>query len=299
VAITYPIDALVSYHYFGSDKKMAPLVATDRFRLIGDSGAFSAMTQGVTIDVGEYAAWVNRWRAYLLWAASLDVIGDPMATYRNWKTLRDRHATDTIPTLHAGADTRWLDVYASEGVNFLGLGGMAGTGMAVRAFRWAVHMFRYARDRWPAVRFHLWGVTRRQFLDNLPAYSADSSGTLGEPYQYGRLGLFDSATGRLHRLLLRGGPDVYRHGPLLRNVYGVEPDEVRSIGPHNRAVAVKLATASTQQFAEWLRRRHHVTAPTYGIAADAPPGPRVHIVGEDKDLLTAATGHRKVTPTPE
>ncbi len=36
VAITYPVDALVSYHYYRDDKDMAPLAATGRLRLIGE-----------------------------------------------------------------------------------------------------------------------------------------------------------------------------------------------------------------------------------------------------------------------
>lgn len=155
VNITYPVDALVSYHYYAKDKAMAPLVDTGRLRLIGDSGAFSARSQGAAIDLDAYAAWVTRWRDHLCWAASLDVIGDPIGSHRNWLRLRDDHQLAAIPTLHAGSDMSWMDAYASQGVDFIGLGGMAGPSGAGRAYRWAVHAFRYARDNWPAVRFHL------------------------------------------------------------------------------------------------------------------------------------------------
>lgn len=293
VAITYPVDALVSYHYYRDDRNMAALVKTGRLRLIGDSGAFSALTQGAHIDLSEYASWVTRWRPHLFWPASLDVIGDASGTFKNWEALRDRHALATLPTLHAGADTKWLDIYASEGVDFIGLGGMAGTGQAPRAFRWAVHMMRYARDHHPGVRFHLWGVTRRQFLDVLPAFSADSSGILGQAYRYASLRLFDPATGKHHSANIgKGSREVYRLAPLLRRTYGVSPEDVAPSRPDNRATLIQLAAASTQQYAAWLQRRHRVAAPSWAINPCAPAsgtGPVLHAAEtNNKDLL--ATG---------
>lgn len=287
VAVTYPVDALVSFHYYGDDVNMAALVNTGRVRTIGDSGAYSALTQGAAIDLDAYAAWVHRWHPHLYWAASLDVIGDPVASHRNWKTLRDRHQLATVPTLHAGADTSWLDAYASEGVDFVGLGGMAGTGQAPRAYRWAVGMFRHARAKHPGVRFHLWGVTNRQFLDSLPAYSADSSGAIGQAYRYGSLRLFDPGSGRHLSVMLRGR-NVYRVGSLLRRVYGVDPAEIETSHSGNRVTLVQIAVAVTQQYALWLQRRHgHVSAPSWGINADAGAldGPLVHVV--------AGTGHKQ------
>jgi hypothetical protein len=281
VKVSYPVDALVSYHYYAEDKTMAPLVATGRLRLIGDSGAFSALTQGAAIKLDAYADWVRRWREHLLWAASLDVIGDAAGTWRNWTTLRDTHDLATVPTLHAGADVRWLDRYAAEGVDFLGLGGMAGTGQAGRAFRWAVKVFRYARDHHPDMRFHLWGVTNRQFLDNLPCWSADSSGILGAAYRYAQLRLFDPATGRHHNVALRGDRAIYRLSALLRKVYGVDPGEIERSHPGNRTTLIRLAAASTQQYANWLQARHQVSAPA--SLATALAGPRVHVVANNRN----------------
>lgn len=285
VNITYPVDALVSYHYYRDDKTMGQLVNTARLRLIGDSGAFSAHTQGAAINLDEYAAWVHRWREHLYWAAALDVIGDPNATWRNWLLLRDRHGLNTIPTLHAGTPTRWIDAYHAEGVDFLGLGGMAGTGQAIRAFRWAVHLFRYARHNFPKMRFHLWGVTNRQFLDSLPAYSADSSGILGAAYRYAQLRLFDPGTGKHYNVQLRAGQrGVYRLAGLLRRTYGVEPRSIETSHPGNRATLIQLAAASTQQYAAWLQRRHRVTPPAYGVNSAAPTGTRVHVVAGTKQV---------------
>lgn len=282
VSLRYPVDALVSFHYYRRDEHMVPLVQTGRLRMIGDSGAYSAWSVGAKINLGEYAGWCRRWWDHLCWCASLDVIGDPEATWRNWVTLRDRHELLTVPTLHAGADTSWLDAYAGEGVDLVGLGGMGRSVDAPRAFRWVVHMIRHARRRWEQVRFHLWGVTRRQFLDALPVWSADSSGTLGQGYRYGNVRVFDPTTGRDVRIDIRRGTGsraTYRHGELLRKVYGVDPAQIETSHPGNRTVLIQLAAASTQQYAEWLQRRHRVAAPSMFRTGPAT-GTLVHLTGE-------------------
>lgn len=280
VHITYPVDALVSYHYYREDKHMQQVAGTGRLRLVGDSGAFSAATQGTPINIAEFAAWAHRWRDHLYWVAALDVIGDPAATLKNWRTLRDKYGLDTIPTVHLGTHPSAMDVYAKEGVDFIGLGGMVGKSQPA-IMRWTVAMLRYARDNHPQMRFHGWGQAGRGFLDRVPVYSADSSGALGQSYRYGRLRLFDPGTHRDYSLALDGGTDVIKLGGVLRRHYGVDPADIRTSHPGNRTVLVQLAAASVQQYANWLQRRHKVTPPTYGINAPAVTGTRIHAVADN------------------
>jgi hypothetical protein len=274
--LVYPVDALVSFHYFRTPALMDK-VTGGWLRLIGDSGAFSAHTAGVDITVDEYAAWCHRWQDHLMWCASLDVIGNPRASLANWRALRDTHGLATIPTIHVGTDPSWIGAYASEGVDFIGLGGMVGRSVPVM-MRWAAAMLRHARDNYPQVRFHAWGQAGRTFLDTLPVYSADSSRSTSA-YRFGILRLFDPVSGRQHNLRLDGTPAVMRHGRLLRDVYGVDPQQVRTSHGGNRQLLIRLAAAGIQQYAGWLQRRHGgVTAPTWGVR-DAPKvGPLVHNV---------------------
>lgn len=304
--VTYPLDALVSFHYYRDDKTMARLVATRRLRMIGDSGAFSAFTQGTPIRVGEYVTWCHKWSPHLCWTAALDVIGNPQATLTNWRLMRDRHNLATVPTLHVGADPRWMDPYASEGCDFIALGGMVGR--ALQSLPWVARVFRYARDHHPHMRFHVWGVTHRRFLDNLPVYSADSSG-FGMGYRFGRLGLFDPHSGHLRNMDLRPagirtGKPVYQYGGLLRDVYGVDPRLVERCTVANRWLVIQLQARSGQLYATWLQKRHQVSPPRWGLRTptqleDMPAtGPRVHAVsaragGKTDDLETAVgTGTR-------
>lgn len=284
VNVDYPVDGLVSFHYFRDDASMRKLIGTGRVRLIGDSGAFSAHTGGTPIDLVEYAEWVRRWRDDLLWAASLDVIGDPDATWRNWLLLRDRHGLATVPTVHAGTDPSVLDRYVTEGATLVGLGGMAGKGQAQKAYRWAVAMFRRARDRHPGVRFHLWGVTARKYLDHLPAWSADSSGALSRVMRYGHFGMFDPHRGEAVRVVL-DGRGVYQHSQVLRQVYGIDPSLIERARPDNRQLLIELMAAVTQQYAVWLQRRHRGVTPPALLAGCGLAGPRVHLVSTLEDLL--------------
>lgn len=285
--VTYPVDALCSFHYFRTDTAMENVIGTKRLCLIGDSGAFSALTQGKPIGFPEYVEWVQRWDPYLAWTASLDVIGDPAATLRNWRDTRDVHGLATVPTLHVGTDPAWIGNYAREGCDFIALGGMVGRALA--ALPWTVDVFRYARDHHPGMRFHIWGVTNRRVLDNLPAYSADSSGILGQAYRFANLRLFDPRTARHVNVALQRA-DVFAHGALLRREYRVDPEAVMRSTPANRHILIQIAARGTQLYAAWLQARHRVTPPTWAVKTpphlDPQPGPgdgpRVHVSMADR-----------------
>lgn len=286
--LTYPFDALVSFHYFRTETAMRKVTDHGRLRLIADSGAFSAFTQGATVDLAEYAEWAKQWRSHLFWIAALDVLGDPQATWNNWHTLLNRHALPTVPTLHIGGDVSWLDRYAAEGVDFVGLGGMVGI-PADQQLRWLVHVLRYARDRHPGMRFHAWGMTKFDTLAKLPVFSADSSGPLGAAYRFGQMQLWDSRRRRIvgFRLDARA---PYRHTRLLMDQYGVVPAQVERSHSGNRQLLIQLGAASLQRMGLTLQRLHKVAAPTWGVnpAWAVEPGPRLHAAEPPKDLATVA-----------
>lgn len=272
--IPAPRNILVSYHYFkGFDlNKFAGL------RVIGDSGAFSAKHQGAEITTPQLAAWAQRWRHRLCWVAALDVIGNPVATQRNWHEMVDTHGVPAVPTVHFGGKPELLDYYVQRGVDFIGLGGMVGRPIPAQ-MRWLVSMFRYARDHHPDLRFHGWGVTSADAL-KLPFYSVDSSGW-GGGYRYGRLSLRDPASAKVHSLELNGrttyAPEVAR---LLSRHYGVAPSQVATSGPHNRLLMVRLSALSAsvqeQQFRR-IHRRNPVPAPKWGQLDGAnASGPHLH-----------------------
>ena len=295
--IPAPRNILVSYHYFkGFDlNKFAGLC------VIGDSGAFSAKHQGAEITTGQLAAWAKRWSHRLCWVAALDVIGDSVATQRNWHELVDTYGVPGVPTVHFGGKPELLDYYVERGVDFIGLGGLVGRPIPAQ-MRWLVSMFRYARDNHPDLRFHGWGVTSAEAL-KLPFFSVDSSGW-GGGYRYGRLSLRDPSSAKVHNLDLNGrttyAPEVAR---LLARHYGVSPSEVATSGPHNRLLMVRLSALSASVLEQQFRRTHRrnpVSPPSWGQLGGAnASGPHLHLADTshpEKGLVEVANMAHETAP---
>ncbi|SLG40066.1 Uncharacterised protein [Mycobacteroides abscessus subsp. abscessus] len=282
MTIPTPRNSLVSFHYF----RTYDLDRLAGLRLIGDSGAFSAASQGVTITVKDLAGWARQWKHRLAWVASLDVIGDADGTRKNWHQMVDVHGIEAVPTIHFGADPKTMDYYVERGVDFLGLGGLVGIkAQKDKQLRWIVAMMRYARDHHPQVRFHGWGVTAPALL-RAPFWSVDSSGW-ATGVIYGRLKVSDLRTGKDHTVRLNG-KDVYRPevAKILREQYGIKPSEIATSSGANRVEVVR-ACALTASVGEQRMRRMHgaITAPSWGARivldrepAPAPDGPHVHLV---------------------
>lgn len=273
IALRHPINSLVSFHYFENHdiKEMKDW----GLRLIGDSGAFSAASQGTPINIRAFADWAKKWRDSLSWVASLDVIGDAQGSRKNFDWLRNKDL-DVIPTIHYGADPSLIKDYVKDGVDFIGLGGMVGRkSEPKRLLRWTLSMFKYARDNHPEVRFHGWGVTHPDLVMNLPWFSVDSSG-FSSAYRFGRLSLFDPRTAKKVGITLDGS-DILQHSELLRTVYGIDPANVSVSTRDTRRDLVRLSVAAVQRQEEYLQRRHKVSPPYYGLLESSGGGPRVHV----------------------
>lgn len=271
-------NALVSFHYFRDyDLNRLP-----NLRLIGDSGAFSAKTQGVQITVDDLAEWAVKWSDRLAWVAALDVIGNPEATYRNWRRMVDVYNLRAVPTVHFGTPPQELDRYAAAGCDFVGLGGLVGVSRKP-AMRWLVQVFRYAAIHHPGMRFHGWGCTSIHH-SLLPFYSVDSSSwTSG--FRYGTLKLVDPRTGKAIAAQMNGH-DTLTGEParLLRDYYGVNPRDVARSTPDNRQLIVKVASMSVSAREQYLRRKHgQITAPEW--IQGEPAGPHEHAAEKDTTNL--------------
>ena len=252
-----PTDILCSFHYFG-DSDMAQMHSWGT-RIIGDSGAFSAMSLGEPIARDDFHAWADRWKDSLLWVAALDVIGDAEASYQNWQAAR-RDGLELVPTLHYGAGVEALDRLAENGATLIGLGGMVPySSEKDRLMRWCLMMHRHARDHHPQVRFHGWGISHPYLVDNLPWWSTDSSG-FAACFRFGTLRLWDPRRARFVGVDLNGR-DIARHARLLRDHYGIDWRRISESTSETRRELGRVAIRAVQMYAEWLRGRQLVTAP--------------------------------------
>ena len=276
--IEAPFDTLVSFHYFGgANEPVVADLARAGCTVIGDSGAYSAMSLGKPIDLDKFCEWAERNRRHTEWIASLDAIGDPERSWANYRYMVRNGLPDVVPTVHFPAPPAALDRYGDRPL--VGLGGVAARRDHPTVLKWLVSMFRHARDNHPAMRFHGWGITHRRYLDHLPFYSVDSSG-FGAGYRYGQVSVFDPTLGKRVTFKLDKRAAA-AHWQLLRRYYGTSATEFATSTTANRALHLRLSALSAQQMTRYYQRRHHVTPP----AGMDRPGTLLHFADAAPDNL--------------
>lgn len=170
---SYP-HKLESYHYIGTDAAMSG-VKYDNDSVFLDSGAFSAFTKGVEIDIGEYCRFINRHKDYFRVASVLDAIGNPKKTYENQLEM-ERQGTAPLPCFHYGDDEWYLKKYL-DNYEYITLGGMVP--IDTRSLRvWLDRLWsQYLTDDEgkPRLRVHGFGLTSRFLMQRYPWFSVDSS----------------------------------------------------------------------------------------------------------------------------
>lgn len=288
VTLRYPVNALVSYFYFSKDNLRE--YTDGGLRLIGDSGAFSALTKGSPVDLHAFAEWAKKWRTNLAWVASLDVIGNAQGSLKNYERLRSM-GIDVIPTVHYGTKPQELDFYARDGVDFVGLGGMVGPGSTTASLmRWCLSMMRYARDKYPQMRFHGWGLTAMEPVMKLPWWSIDSS-SYGSAWRYGQMRLFDPRTAKF-RSIRTDGKEAHGQGDFLQRYYGVNAAQISIVKDGTIELHGRISAKSYQYLEDFMARKFQLTPPVYG---QFNPTTRqgVHVVdGAKRHLKSLARGER-------
>lgn len=165
---------LESYHYIKN------LTAVERMRAEGvkvflDSGAFSAYTQGVQIDLHEYCDYIHRNGDFIAMASVLDAIGDPDGTWQNqWRM--EQLGVNPLPCYHYGEPTEVLDYYV-QNYDYITIGGMVpiSTPQLILWLDriWEKHLTH--ADGTPKVKVHGFGLTSLPLMLRYPWYSIDSS----------------------------------------------------------------------------------------------------------------------------
>jgi hypothetical protein len=77
---------LESFHYVSEQKKV-DVMRRDGCKIFLDSGAFSAYTQGVQINLDAYCDYIHRNADIIEVASVLDGIGDPLKTFQNQDSM--------------------------------------------------------------------------------------------------------------------------------------------------------------------------------------------------------------------
>jgi len=171
---------LESYHYVGAQRFVDQMRA-DNAKVFLDSGAFSAHTLGVEIDLATYCNYIKTnidlWRVEdgVVMASVLDGIGDPLKTYQN-QIAMEQLGAKPLPCFHFNEDERYLEHYVKN-YSYITLGGMVGRS-SKQLMIWLDRIWeRYLVDGSgrPRLKVHAFGITAVPIMERYPWFSVDSS----------------------------------------------------------------------------------------------------------------------------
>jgi len=182
---------LESYHYVNKESYVAQM-RQDKVKVFLDSGAFSAYTQKVTIDIGAYCDYCARNRDIIRFPSVLDVIDfDDLSkaikgTYHNQMEMERRFKAGGVcfeetgygplPVAHYGEPDEVIQHYV-DNYGYMALGGLVPVSTK-QMILWLDHIFeRIVCDAngYPKVRVHGFGVTSLPVMLRYPWGSVDSS----------------------------------------------------------------------------------------------------------------------------
>lgn len=171
---------LESYHYIQKESAVKK-IRRDGVKVFLDSGAFTASTQGTSIDLGRFCDYIHKNQDIIAMTAALDVIdfNDPKAAakggFHNLLAMEKR-GVKAMPTYHFGEPEEALQHYVAN-YDYVLLGGLVGAS-AKALMTWLDRVFeRYLinGDGTLKTRIHLFGVTSLPLMLRYNATSVDSS----------------------------------------------------------------------------------------------------------------------------
>ena len=151
----------------------------NKISLFLDSGAFSAWTKQVSINIDEYIEFIKEHIEYIDVYANLDVIGDAKKTYENQKYMESKGLMP-LPVFHAIFEPfSCLERYIDEGHSYIAFGGMAGGTISVKQIMPILDIAfkNYVCDEsgMPKIKIHGFGLTSHRLMLRYPWYSVDST----------------------------------------------------------------------------------------------------------------------------
>lgn len=180
-------NGLYSYEY---DKNM-----WGKLRIGGkifiDSGAYSAWTQGVTIDTDKYIQWLNQRSDFIYLCGQVDAIPNSISevneaaekTWSNYLYMKSKlnNPDSLLYTFHVGEPIRFLKRALSykddsgKYIPYIALGGMVGKSAQTRRNFLTMAFNIIKKSPNPNVKIHTFGMTDKRLLAEFPITSTDST----------------------------------------------------------------------------------------------------------------------------
>lgn len=171
---------LESYHYIYRQSAVDK-IRNDGVKVFLDSGAFSAFTKGVEVDLPGYCRYIQENEDIIekvdgvTCASVLDGIGDPLKTWQNQWAM-EQLGVRPLPCFHYGEDERYLEWYIAN-YEYITLGGMVPISTP-QLIHWLDRLWdKYLTDGSgrPRLKVHGFGLTSLPLMKRYPWFSVDSS----------------------------------------------------------------------------------------------------------------------------
>jgi hypothetical protein len=146
-----------------------------KVELFLDSGAYSAKTQGIKIDIQEYIKFVKEHLDVIEIYTNLDVIGDAEATWQNQLIMKEA-GLKPLPVYHFGEPEEYLERYVKN-YSYIALGGTVGIVRkdTVSYFDRLFQNYLCDEKGFPKLKVHGFGLTSLKHMLRYPWYSVDST----------------------------------------------------------------------------------------------------------------------------
>ena len=165
-------------------------------KLLLDSGAHSAHTKGIQLDVDEYINYANEHidtvtlyvqvdhipGKYRMPKTAKDWLESPALSWENYCYMRERSADPNklVPVFHQGEDFKWLKNmcdarFDGEPIQYIGLSPRGDVSLQAK-YDFCAECFGVIEESTnPNVKTHAFGATSLDMLERLPFTSADST----------------------------------------------------------------------------------------------------------------------------
>jgi hypothetical protein len=166
MSVDNKLNILIAYPYMKPEVIRVLNNNQDKVRFLLDSGAFTAWKAGKPVSLDAYCKFIESlpfkpWRYF-----TLDVIGNPEASFENYQTMLKR-GFSPIPIFTRGEDIKMIEEYYKTS-NVLGIGGLVGT-QGNKGF--VKGIMNIIGDR----KVHWLGFVRHDFVNHYKPYMCDAS----------------------------------------------------------------------------------------------------------------------------
>ncbi len=162
------------------NKDLKQLIDYNDVNFFLDSGAFSAYTRGIKINIDELIHYIHNNKDSLKLYASLDVIGDSKATLKNLEYMESK-GVKPLPVYHYGEPKEILIDFVNK-YDYIALGGMVGvTKKQITKHLdscWKIIYDNSVKKGKPLTKVHGFGINAFYKLEQYPFYSVDATNWL-------------------------------------------------------------------------------------------------------------------------